>query len=94
VALSKAKLVDPQLRLTRLKQPDRFRIEAVGGIAPWVWLDYPAGVVANFDDNGFWLRPGRAVEVGWNVYNGTDGTKGAWLDGVTVESLWNLTLAT
>jgi beta-mannosidase len=92
VALSKAKLVDPELRLTRLKQPDRFRIEAVRGIAPWIWLDHPAGVVANFDDNGFWLRPGRPVEVGWHTYNGTDTTNGAWLDGVTVESLWNLTL--
>jgi beta-mannosidase len=88
VPLSAAKLVDPQLKLTRLSK--RFRVEATKGIAAWVWLDYPEGVLVHFAKNGFWLRPGQPVEIPYDVR--WDTTAGAWEKNVTVQSLWDLTL--
>ena len=91
VPLSKAQLVDPGLRLSYSNTTRNFTVQATSGVAAWVWLDYPAGAVVNFDSNGFWLLPGRAREVEVNVKS--DGTDGKWVEGVSVGSLWNNTLA-
>ncbi|KAF2813578.1 putative beta-mannosidase [Mytilinidion resinicola] len=82
--LSVAHIVDPGLKITPGK--DSFTIEATTGVAAWVWLDHSAGVMGYFDSNAFWLAPGEKKEVGFTV------TGGEWIDGTTVQSLWDLTL--
>ena len=89
--LSKAQLVDPGLKLSYSNTTGNFTVETTSGVAAWVWIDYPAGAVVNFDSNGFWLLPGRARDVGVNVKS--DGTAGKWVEGVSVGSLWDNTLA-
>ena len=90
-SLADAELVDPGLALTYDDQTKSFTVEATTGIAVWTWLDYPAGALLHFEANGFLLLPGRKREVGFTL--ASDGTGGAWVAGVTVESLWNNTLA-
>lgn len=49
-------------------------------------------VVVTFDDNGFWLAKGEGRTVGYTVHR--PGKYGAtWIDRVTVQSMWNNTLA-
>lgn len=90
-SLANAKLVDPGLRLTYDSSAQVFNIEATSGVAVWTWIDYPAGVLLNFDMNGFLLLPGQPREVGYTLKSDT--TNGSWVEQVTVESLWNNTLA-
>ena len=89
--LSKAKLVDPGLQLSYSTATGNFTVQATSGVAAWVWIDYPAGAVVSFDTNGFWLLPGRAREVGVNVKS--DETGGKWVEGVSVRSMWDNTVA-
>ena len=91
VPLSQAKLADPGLRLSYSNTTKNFTVEATTGVAAWTWLDYPAGALVNFDSNGFWLLPGRPREIDLNLKS--DDTGGEWVMGVTVESLWNNTVA-
>ena len=88
--LSQANLVDPGLELTQ--NNDSFTVTATRGVSAWTWLDYPAGVVVTFSDNGFWLGKGESKVLSYNVTGDT--TAGAWIEGVTVQSLWNNTLST
>lgn len=83
--------MDPGLTLTYDASTESFTVEATTGVAAWTWLDYPAGPVLNFEDNGFLLLPGEPREVGYTLKS--DSTGGQWVAGVTVESLWNNTLA-
>ncbi|KAL6721982.1 hypothetical protein ACLMJK_001087 [Lecanora helva] len=89
--LSSARLVDPGLKLTYCNDTQTFTVEATRGVAIWTWLDYPAGAVVHFDANGFLLLKEEKREVGFSVVS--DETGGEWIEGVTVESLWNNTLA-
>ena len=89
-SLAAASLVDPGLQLTHNPSTSTFTAEATSGIAIWTWLDYPAGAVLNFEDNGFLMLKGEKREVGYTVKS--DSTGGEWVNGVTVESLWNNTL--
>ncbi|KAK3670317.1 hypothetical protein LTR78_009771 [Recurvomyces mirabilis] len=91
-ALKNAQLVDPGLQLSYSNSTKNFTIEATSGVAAWVWLDYPAGAVVNFDSNAFWLLSNQTREVSYNVKSDT--TNGGWIEGVTVQSLWNQTLST
>lgn len=88
-ALKEAKLVDPGLELSYSNSTKTFTVEGKKGVASWVWLDYPAGAVLNFESNAFWLVPGEKKEIGYTVKSDT--TNGRWIDGVTVQSLWNQT---
>lgn len=90
-ALRTAKLVDPGLELSYDESSKNFSVTATKGVAAWVWLDYPAGAVLHFDSNGFWLAANETREVGYTVKSDTTG--GKWIQGVTVGSMWNLTLA-
>jgi beta-mannosidase len=90
--LVNASLVDPGLVLTYQSEEKKFKVEATKGVAAWVWLDYPAGVLVHFEDNGFWLAPGEPINIGYYVDPGSDTTRGKWVDGVTVSSLWDMTL--
>lgn len=89
-ALRDAQLVDPGLQLSYSNSTQNFSVTATSGVAAWVWLDYPAGAVLNFDSNAFWLAANETREVGYTVKS--DSTNGGWISGVTVESLWNQTL--
>ncbi|TFK44105.1 glycoside hydrolase [Crucibulum laeve] len=63
-SLADAHLVDPKISVIR--HPDlSFTLSAKGGVAPWTWIDHPAGTVGIFVDsktglpsNGFYLLPG------------------------------------
>jgi beta-mannosidase len=90
--LSQANLADPGLKLTHLPDSKKFRVEATNAIAPWVWLDYPAGALVHFERNGFWLRPGEALDIGYVEYPEVDKTNGTWVQKVTAQSIWDLKL--
>lgn len=83
--------MDPGIVLTYDNTTMNFTVEATTGVAVWTWLDYTTGALLNFEENGFLLLPGRPREVGFTLKS--DSTGGEWVDGVTVESLWNNTLA-
>ena len=88
--LNKAQLQDPGLQLSYSNETKTFTVEATNGVAAWVWLDYPDGAVLNFDINAFWLLPNEKRQLGYKVKSDT--TNGAWIEGVTVQSMWNQTL--
>ena len=87
--LKTAKLQDPGLKLSYSNATKKFSVTATSGVAAWVWLDYPSGAVLNFDSNAFWLMPHETREVGYTVK--IDHTNGAWINGVTVQSMWDQT---
>ncbi|KAH7336186.1 putative beta-mannosidase [Rhexocercosporidium sp. MPI-PUGE-AT-0058] len=87
VPLKDQAMVDPILKMTYDDSKDKFIVSAENGVAAWVWLDHPSGVVGNFEDNGFWLVPGEVKEVGFKVKR--DDTAGEWAKSVTVRSLWD-----
>ena len=89
--LSSANLQDPGLVLDYDQSSRRFSVRAAKAVAAWVWLDYPAGAVVAFEENGFYLAKGERRAVGFEVKS--DDTSGEWLDSVTVQSLWDQTLA-
>jgi beta-mannosidase len=90
VPLSQANLVDPGLEYSYNEAREVWTIEATKGIAAWVWFDYPSGLLGHFEDNGFWLVPGAKNEVGFTMKSG--GEDIGWVNGVTVESLWDMTV--
>ncbi|KAF5390415.1 hypothetical protein D9757_005257 [Collybiopsis confluens] len=62
--LASVTLLDPKIKLTA-GDDLIFTLEAEGGVAPWTWLEHPAGTVGAFVDpstgsptNGFFLIPG------------------------------------
>ncbi|KAJ7690198.1 glycoside hydrolase [Mycena rosella] len=64
VSLASVPLVDPKIQMTAMENLT-FTLSALGGVAPWTWLDHPAGTVGVFVDNatglpsnGFYLVPG------------------------------------
>ncbi|KAF8181359.1 glycoside hydrolase family 2 protein [Mycena galopus ATCC 62051] len=64
VSLADVSLVDPEIQI-RSSDNLTFTLSAKGGVAPWTWLDHPAGTVGVFIDettglpsNGFYLIPG------------------------------------
>lgn len=87
--LAYAGLVDPGLHLSHDSSTSSFTVTATKGVSVWTWLDYPTGVVVRLDSNGFYLRKGESMSVGYQV--ASDYTGGKWVDGVTVGSLWNNT---
>ncbi|KAJ7136353.1 glycoside hydrolase family 2 protein [Mycena crocata] len=64
ISLADATLVDPEIHMSTTEDLT-FTLSAKGGVAPWTWLDHPAGTVGVFVDNatgfpsnGFYLVPG------------------------------------
>lgn len=88
--LNTAALVDPGLELEYSSSTGNFTVRATKGVAAWVWLEHGAGVLGNFGENAFWLGRGEEKEVGFKVKS--DSTGGRWVEDVTVQSLWNMTL--
>jgi beta-mannosidase len=89
VPLVSQKMVDPTLSLNYDDATRKFMVMAESGVAAWIWLDHPAGVVGNFEDNGFWLLPGQKKEVGFKL--NSDKTGGKWVKEVMVRSMWDNT---
>lgn len=98
VPLSEAKLVDPGLVLSSTSSSTndhadqyKFTVTATKGVAVWVWLDYPAGLVGRFDDNAFLLRKGEEKIIGFKFVDDEKerGKDGGWQNKVTVRSLWD-----
>jgi len=87
--LNAVSLQDPQIELSYDDSTAEWSVSSKT-VAPWVWLDFPAGVLGNFEENAFWLIPGETRKVGFTEKSATDGT---WKDAVTVRSLWNNTLS-
>ncbi|KAI9665657.1 MAG: hypothetical protein M1821_003591 [Bathelium mastoideum] len=87
--LGAAKFVDPGLTLSYSNVTSKFTVTATSGVAAWVWLDYGSGAVIAFDDNGFWLAKGESREIGYTTKS--DSTNGSWVNGVTVQSMYNQT---
>lgn len=63
--MANASLSDPIIEVTRGDNLT-FTLSARGGVAPWTWIDHPAGTVGYFVDkatrsplNGFYLIPGQ-----------------------------------
>jgi beta-mannosidase len=88
--LKDAALVDPGLELEYSNHTQNFTVRATKGVAAWVWLEHGPGVLGNFGENAFWLGRGEEREVGFKVKS--DETGGRWVEDVTVQSLWNMTL--
>lgn len=95
--LARAALKDPGLKVTYDDQADRFTVTAESGNSVWTWLaldpeDSPDTIVA-FEDNGFFLRRGDTKTVGYEIIGGIRPSGGDWAGRVTVQSIWNNTLA-
>ncbi|KAJ7111307.1 glycoside hydrolase [Mycena epipterygia] len=97
VSLADVPLVDPQIQMNTTDDLT-FTLSALGGVAPWTWLDHPAGTVGVFVDNttglpsnGFYLVPGidRTLKFLLNE-NLSENTSPAPADFV-LRSLWNNT---
>jgi len=90
-SLRDAAVVNPGLQLSYSEQSKNFTVTATTGIGAWIWLDYPAGAVLHFDTNAFWLAPNTSRQIGYTVRSDTTG--GKWVEQVTVQSLYNLTVS-
>ncbi|KAI5889009.1 glycoside hydrolase family 2 protein [Schizophyllum commune H4-8] len=96
-SLANANLVDPEVQLTH--EGDLvFKLSAKGGVAPWTWLEHPAGSIGYFADNatgrpsnGFYLVPeiDRTLRFVLNADLSHDSQPSA--DDFVVRSLWNNT---
>lgn len=84
-----SKFVDPGLKLSVDNGSGGFTVEATMAVSLYTWLTHPEDVLGFFDDNSFVLLPGHKKHVGFKLQEDTSG--GAWMDKVTVESLWDLT---
>ncbi|KAJ7458250.1 glycoside hydrolase family 2 protein [Mycena latifolia] len=93
-------IVDPQLQMIT-SEDLTFTLSALGGVAPWTWLDHPAGTVSVFVDNttglpcnGFYLVPGidRTLKFILNQNLSTNASPDP--DDFVLRSLWNNTHAT
>ncbi len=88
--LNTVKLQDPSLVLSYNDETGNFTVQATKAVAAGVWLDLPAGLLGNFDSNGFLLLPTDGVRgVGLTLKD--DGGEGQWMKGVMVRSLWDNT---
>jgi beta-mannosidase len=87
--LSKAKLVDPGLRITH--SGDAFTVTAEDAVSAFTWVapDHSdSAVIVVFDDNGFLLRKGESKTLSYRVVSGASS---GWESRVTVSSIWDNT---
>jgi beta-mannosidase len=97
--LNVANLTDPKIELT-VTYPSSsgsaaaptFTVSARAGVAAWVFLEHPEGVLGWFSENAFLLIPGQDRQITFEVWPESDTTNGGWVDGVTVRSMWNNTI--
>ncbi|KAA1472788.1 glycoside hydrolase family 2 protein [Dentipellis sp. KUC8613] len=100
-SLAEVPLVDPKISLTPGNSSAgdlTFVISAAGGVAPWTWLDHPAGTVGYFVDsasgvplNGFYLIPGQDRSLTFKFNAALSTNKSPDPGEFVVRSLWNNT---
>jgi beta-mannosidase len=97
VSLATANLVDPEISVTR-NADLTFTLSAKGGVAPWTWLDHPAGTIGVFIDsmtgiptNGFYLVPGIDRTVKFVLNSAISKVSTPKPADFVVRSLWNNT---
>ncbi len=92
--LAHAALVDPGLTVQHDSADDRFVVSASTGTGVWTWLslaEQDSGIIVTFEENGFLLRRGETVRLGYTILSGaSDG----WEGRVKVQSTWDNTLPT
>ncbi|KAL1712027.1 glycoside hydrolase family 2 protein [Schizophyllum commune] len=98
-SLAHANLVDPEVQLPH--EGDLvFTLNAKGSVAPWTWLEYPAGSIGYFADNttgwpsnGFYLVPeiDRTLKFVLNADLSQNSQPTRSADDFVVRSLWNNT---
>ncbi|KAI0633508.1 glycoside hydrolase [Trametes polyzona] len=96
-SLGKANLVDPKIKVTSGDNLT-FTLSAQGGVAPFTWLDHPAGTVGYFVDatsekplNGFYLVPGSDRTVRFVQSAALSTVTDPSPSDFVVRSLWNNT---
>ncbi|GLB44993.1 putative glycoside hydrolase family 2 protein [Lyophyllum shimeji] len=96
-SLANAHLVDPKISVTR-SQDLTFTLSAKGGVAPWTWIDHPAGTIGVFVDkntgvpsNGFYLIPGIDRTLQFVLNPALSRVAAPNPENFVVRSLWNNT---
>ncbi|KAI0358698.1 glycoside hydrolase [Trametes cingulata] len=96
-SLANSKLVDPKIKVTH-KPNLTFTLSARGGVAPFTWIDHPAGTVGYFVDvatgkplNGFYLIPGQDRTVRFVQSSALSKVAHPAPTDFVVRSLWNNT---
>ncbi|KAL1742498.1 glycoside hydrolase family 2 protein [Schizophyllum fasciatum] len=96
-SLAAANLVDPGVQLAH-EGDLAFTLSAKGGVAPWTWLEHPAGSVGYFADNatgrpsnGFYLIPGIDRRLKFVLNAALSSNKKPNPEDFVVRSLWNNT---
>ncbi|KZZ90328.1 beta-mannosidase [Ascosphaera apis ARSEF 7405] len=84
---SEAKIIDPKLSWHYDEESHKFKIQANKGVALYTWFEHPRGTLGHFSENNFVLLPHQTKEI--EFYMADDKTGGNWLDGVSVQSLWD-----
>ncbi|KAG6047131.1 hypothetical protein E4U39_000720 [Claviceps sp. Clav50 group G5] len=91
--LASASLADPHLSIRYDECRDEFLVMAEHGVSHWTWLsvaDFDSDIIVAFKHNAFTLCRGEKRHVGYSIVSG--GSPG-WQNRVTVESIYNQTLA-
>ncbi|KDR78198.1 hypothetical protein GALMADRAFT_138324 [Galerina marginata CBS 339.88] len=98
-SLANVSLVDPKIAVS-VKRSNGFifTLSAKGGVAPWTWIDHPAGTVGVFVDtktglpsNGFYLIPGIDRTLRFEQNMDTSRVRNPNAADFVVRSLWNNT---
>lgn len=84
---SEAKIIDPKLSWHYDEESQKFKIQANKGVALYTWFEHPRGTLGHFSENNFVLLPHQTKEIEFHMAD--DKTGGNWLDGVSVQSLWD-----
>ncbi|KAI5305698.1 hypothetical protein KEM56_003606 [Ascosphaera pollenicola] len=84
---SDAKFIDPKISWHYDKQSGKFKIQATKGVAMYTWIDHPRGTIGHFSENNFILLPHQPKEVEFHMME--DKTDGHWVDGVSIQSIWD-----
>jgi beta-mannosidase len=84
--LSNSTLVDPGLQLAKTAAKT-WTVTARKGVAAYVWLTEPSGVVGFWDQNAVFMAKGESRDFTFTVQE--DHSDGGWVDGVRVRSIWD-----
>ena len=84
--ISNATVVDPGLELS-YKGNLTWQVTAMTGVAAYVWLSTPEGVLGYFDDNAVFLVKGESKDFFFTVLEDYSGRN--WTAGVKVRSIWD-----
>ena len=81
----------PPVTVTYDANSKQFVVESTA-LAGWIWLDQPEGIKGHFNDNAFWMLPGRKA-VGFTLARSqsavSDEDFATWAAKVTIRSLWD-----